>query len=193
MAQGLNDILNELAEQSESDKELSVQNVLDTFEGRTFGPLVLALGIIAITPIGAIPFVPSTIALLLLAVVGQALAGRPHPWLPKRFRERAIAEDKIKAGIKKSRPWAKRIDRIIRPRLTVLTRGPMRYVLATLALPLALTMPPLELVPFAVFIPGVGVVMLGLAQTAKDGLLAIIAVIFSLATTGFTVWWFFLK
>ena len=105
----------------------------------------------------------------------------------------SATEDKIKAGIKKARPWAKRIDKIIKPRLSVLTEGPMRYVLACFALPLALTMPPLELVPFAVFIPGVGIVMLGLAQTAKDGALAIVATVFAIATTGFTLWWFFLK
>jgi len=193
MAEGLNDILDTLEEQSESNDELSVGGILDAFDGRTFGPLVLAIGLIAITPIGAIPFVPTTLAVLLLGVVGQTLAGLRHPWVPKQMRERSVGEDKIKAGIKKARPWAKRVDRVIKPRLTVLTEGPMRYVLAGLSLPLALTMPPLELVPFAVFIPGVGVVLLGLSQAAKDGALAIVAVLFSLGATGFTIWWFFLK
>lgn len=193
MPQGLNSILDQLESQSESGQQLSVEGILDAFEGRTFGPLVLALGLIAITPLGAIPTVPTLTAVLLLGVVGQALAGLRHPWVPRQLRERALSEEKVKRGIRKARPWARRIDKLIKPRLAVLTDGPMRYVLGILSLPLALTMPPLELVPFAVFIPATGVVMLGLAQTAKDGLLAILAVLFSLAATGFTVWWFFFK
>jgi len=193
MAQGLNSILDQLESQSESGQQLSVEGILDAFEGRTFGPLVLALGLIAITPLGAIPTVPTLTAVLLLGVVGQALAGLRHPWVPRHLRERALSEERVKRGIRRARPWARRIDKLIKPRLAVLTDGPMRYVLGVLSLPLALTMPPLELVPFAVFIPATGVVMLGLAQTAKDGLLAILAVLFSLAATGFTVWWFFFK
>ena len=191
MAKGIADILDELAE--ESEEELSVEDILDRFEGRTFGPLVLALGLIAVTPIGLIPLVPTVIGVLLLAVIGQALAGKKHPWLPGTLRERAITQEKIEDGVDRAKPWAKRIDRVIKPRLSVLTEGPMRYVLAALAMPLALTMPPLELVPFAVFIPAVGIVMLGLSQVAKDGALAILAILFSLGSSGLTIWWFFIK
>lgn len=193
MPQGLSDILNELQDRSKSDDELSVQDVLDAFEDRTFGPFILSLGLIAITPIGMIPLVPTTIALLLLGVVGQALLGRRHPWIPRRIRKQAISQQKLAKGIKKARPWARRIDKIIKPRLTFLTEGPLRYFLAVLALPLALTMPPLELVPFAVFIPATGIVLLGLSVTAKDGVLALAAALFALAAPGFTVWWFFFK
>ncbi|MEM9882893.1 MAG: exopolysaccharide biosynthesis protein [Planctomycetota bacterium] len=191
--QTLADVVREVGEAARSDNELSVEDLLDKFDGRTFGPLLLVPGLLAASPLGAIPGVPTVMGLLLLLVAGQALLGRRHPWVPKPLRERAVSQEKTERAIEKLRPWAERVDRWVKPRLSFLVTGPARYVSGSLAVLLAVMMPPLELVPFAVFVPAIGVVLLGLAVTTKDGVLGVVSWLFTGGTVGLVVWWFFLK
>jgi len=190
VAQNLTDIMDRLEAETQDASEVAIRDVLAGFRDRTFGPLILAVGLLAITPLGAIPLVPTFLALLLVLVVGQKLIGFEHPWVPRELRERSVDRAAMCRAFARARPWARRIDKVLKPRLTVLVEGPMTYVTAGLALLLALTMPPLELVPFAVFVPGLGVVLLGLAASAKDGALAVVAIAFAGGAVWLVVWWF---
>ena len=85
-------------------------------------------------------------------------------------------------GAKSLRPVARAIDRAIRPRLTFLTQRPTSYVIAVVCVMIALTVPPLELVPFVDIPLWAALVAFSLALVAHDGLLAIAA--FVLTITG---------
>ena len=103
-------------------------------------------------------------------------------WLPKFIRERSIPKDKWDSAQEKLKPWAKRIDTVIRPRLEWIVQGAMDRVIAAASIVLALSMIPLGLIPFAVMVPGAALLAMGLALTARDGVLAIVGFGFTAGT-----------
>lgn len=165
----LTDLIDQLEEKASEDGDLTVQEALDQFAGRIFGPLLVMPAMVVVTPLGAVPTIPTTMAVFIVLIAAQALFGKKHPWLPGFITKQSVKESKLDSAMKKFRPWAKWIDAILKPRLKWLVEGPMKYVIALVCLLMAVAIPPLELAPFACFIPGSAVLLLGLAVMAKDG------------------------
>ncbi len=170
---------------SEAEGEtVTVAELLEIFQDRGFGPILIALGLLASSPLGAIPTVPSMLALVVILVSGQLVLGRTHPWLPRRLRSRSFSVRKIEMAGEKGRSWLRRADWLVRTRLTWVTNAVARRIAALLCVGLAGLMIPLELVPFAVLLPSVTILVFGMALTARDGLFMILA----LAMTAVTAW-----
>jgi hypothetical protein len=110
------------------------------------------------------------VMLFLIAI--QRLLGRDRPWIPRQLRERSVDRGKLDRTLERAGPWGRRVDRVIKPQLTFLFGTLMSYTLAAIAVVLALPMPSLEVVPFAVAIPGTATLLFGLALTTRDGVLA---------------------
>ena len=72
-------------------------------------------------------------------------------------------------------PYARFVDRFLRPRFDLLTRGAFLRVIAALVLIVALVTPVIEIVPLAGIVPNAAIVAFGLALTAHDGIWALIA------------------
>ena len=81
-------------------------------------------------------------------------------------------------------PTACFTDRFIRPRLTLLVRGPAQYPIALTCLAIAAAMPVMELIPFSSSAAGIVLLAFGLALVAYDGMLALLAYL----VTGVTLW-----
>lgn len=184
----LTDVVDQLEDKASEDGDLSAQDALDEFAGRLFGPLLVIPGLVTVTPVGAIPLVPTVMGVWTLLVAGQALLGRTHPWLPGMIANRSVNEEKFRDSIDQFRPWIKYFDRIAKPRLTYMVRGPMKYVIAAICIVLACTFPPLELVPFGCAMPGIALLLLGLAVTSRDGLMAIAGLVAAVVAVG-VLWW----
>ncbi len=176
----LADVVDDLKEKSEDDGQMSAQDALDEFAGRLFGPLLVVPGLVTLSPLGVIPLVPTTMGVWVVLVAGQKLAGRKHPWLPGIIADRSVDAEKFRDSMEKFRPWAEWIDKFTKPRYKWLVQGAGKYVLAALCILLALTLPPLEFLPWACMAPGGAILLIGLAITAHDGLLALIGVGLSL-------------
>ena len=175
-ALGLTDILVKLADEPDGS-ELSLVSVVETMQGRGFGPLLLAPTLMVLLPTGAIPGVPTLSALLIMLVAGQLVFGKRTPWVPGRLRRMSFERAKFRAAGGKARPGTERIDRLLKPRLRALTVWPFNRLGAALCLVLAAAMVPLELVPFAAAVPALSIALYALALAAHDGALAL----FSLA------------
>jgi hypothetical protein len=79
---------------------------------------------------------------------------------------------------------ARFVDRITRPRLTVMVRGPSIYVIAMICLSIACLLPLMELILFSSSVAGAVLVVFGIALVSRDGLLALLGYV----TTTVTVW-----
>jgi hypothetical protein len=158
---------------------VSVKDVMETIGNRSFGPLLLVPGLIGLSPIGAIPGLPGIMAVIVIFVAVQILLGRDHAWLPDALALRAMKADRVKRAIVVIRPYARFVDRLIMPRMTLLTRGAFFYVLAAACLLVAIVQPVIELVPLAGIVPNAAIVAFALAITAHDGLWALIALSFT--------------
>ena len=180
-ADNLETLLDEITEAAEaSEGRLTVGELLDRIGHRSFGPLLLLPALIAFTPLGAIPTLPSVMAMMVVIIAVQLLIGLDHFWLPRVLLRRSIAPQRLEKSVKWLRPTAHFIDRLIRPRLTWLTHEPFVHVAAFLCILVALTVPPLEIVPFAGTFSWAAIGIFGLALIAHDGVLALLAFGFSI-------------
>ncbi|TGN38967.1 exopolysaccharide biosynthesis protein [Marinobacter confluentis] len=154
---------------------VSIGEMLDSVGRRSFGPMVLLVGIILVTPFSGLPGVPTIMGMLTLLTLGQILLGRQHLWLPGWIVKREMSRQKLMKGLHWLRPFARKIDRLIRQRLTLLVDGPGLYLMALGCMVIAIVMPATEVVPFSASLAGLALVAFGLAMVARDGLVAVFA------------------
>jgi|TARA_Y100001947_G_scaffold114525_1_gene98712 hypothetical protein len=163
-------------------------DVLDLFGDRSFGPIIVLLGLLVVVPpIGAVPGLPMIVGLVIILFTIQIIFGADRIWVPGFIEKRSISKEKLKAADKKAKPWLKRIDGLISQRITMLTGPWSVYASAVIVIFLALLMIPLELVPFAVAAPGAAITLYGLAIMARDGVLMLIGYVLAAITTAVTI------
>lgn len=188
--EGLAEVVDQFEDKAQDEDEtVTVREALDAFEGRSFGPLLILPALVALAPpLGMIPGVPTTMGLIVILIAGQYLMGRTHPWVPDFIGERSVKRDKVLQAADKSRPWAKWVDGFLGKRLQALVEGPMEHVVAGLCVLLALTMPPAELLPGLAAVPAAAILFLGLAITARDGLLGLLGIAISAGGIGYLLY-----
>jgi hypothetical protein len=165
--------------------KVSIQQILDVVGKRAYGPILLIIGIMSVSPLGLIPGSTWTFAVLTLLVSAQMALNLPHPWLPAAALRASFSEAKIQAALCKVRPVTRVIDQIIRPRLQFLADQPWLMIVALLAIAAALITFPLSFIPLAPFLPGATIILIGLGITARDGL----ALGAAIAITGAAAFW----
>lgn len=178
-------------ERAGGDGAVSVNEMLGKFEDRSTVVVVAGLGLIALLPvIGAIPGVSIGVATLVLLSLAQSLRGRRGALrLPGRLGRREIGRERYRRGLERGRRWAGRVDRLLKERLTGLTRGrPQRAAILLAAALLAVTMYPLAFAPWGVTAPALGLVAFGLALIARDGLMALFGYMLCGATVATFYW-----
>lgn len=183
----LTDLIDDIDDQVDGERDLSVEDVMDAFGSRSFGPLIAIPGLMMVTPIGGVPGMPAIVASFVVLLAGQQLAGRDKPWLPRKLRERSVSKNKWDSTSEKIRPWAKRVDKLLRPRLGVLTNHAMERAISMIVIVLALTMFPLGFIPFTTAAPGTAILFFGLAFSARDGVAVILGLV-ATAASGYFVY-----
>ncbi len=173
------DILDQLEEIAQNEGGVSLGAAVEALGGRGHGPFLLIPALIDISPVGGIPGLPTLLGAIIILVAAQVLFGRKHLWLPRFLGRRSMSAEKTCKATAKLRPVARFIDRWFHGRLPKLTQGPGVLVAAALCIFLALTVPPLELVPFATTAPMAAIAAFGLAIFVRDGALMIVATILS--------------
>ncbi|MEQ9314577.1 MAG: exopolysaccharide biosynthesis protein [Henriciella sp.] len=183
----LENVLERAINEVDGDK-VSFGALLDLFGHRSFGPIVAFLGLLTvIPPLGGIPGLPAVVGLVIVLFSIQIIFGADHIWVPGFIEDRSISKDKLKAADEKAGKWLKRIDKLISERLDFLTGRWATYVAAIVVTLLGLLMIPLELVPFAVALPGSAIVIFGLAFVARDGVLMLIGFLLAALALGVTI------
>lgn len=162
--------------------KVSVGDVVRMLGPRSFAPFILAIGLIALTPIDSIPTLPTTFGVIIFLTAGQMLIGRTALWLPAFLSKRAVKADRLKRALDWLGPRLRWIDRWVGVRLTGLTRGPFLTAIAICCAALALTMPLLELVPLVSTIPSAAFTAFGLALLIRDGVAAIVGFVLTAGT-----------
>lgn len=174
----LETLLERMALRARGQQHVSVGMMLEAAGRRSFGALLLVLGIIPASPLSGVPGLPSVIAVLVSLVAVQLLVGRDSFWLPGWLLDRHVSCSKFERALGFLQPIARTIDRFIQPRLTMFTHNAAMYLIAALSVAVAVTMPLLEIVPFANTTNGIALSAFGLALIAHDGVLALVALAF---------------
>ena len=171
----LMDLINSIEEMEQDASRVSVNDVVYAVGRRSFGPLLLVAGLITLAPIiGDIPGMPTLMAVLVLLVSGQLLAGREAFWLPNWLLKRSLSREKFDKAIKWMKKPARWIDGLLRVRLPWLTGYIGIRVTAVVCLLIALAMPPMEFIPFSANGAGLALTLLGLGLVARDGVVLLL-------------------
>ena len=179
----LEQLLDRISKAAREKGPVSVNDILNVLGRRSFGPVLLAAGLVTLAPlIGDIPGVPTIIGAVVFLMAIQLLLGRKHFWLPYWLLRRSVERDKLCKGLEWMRSSARFIDRFLRPRLTVFADDAAVYAIAVICLVIAATMPVMELVPFSANAAGIVLTIFGLSLIARDGLLALIAFVMTAVT-----------
>lgn len=165
-----------------TSNDVSLSDVLKAFDDRSFGPFFIIFGIAAVVPpLSGIPGFPSVVGIVISLFSIQMLVGRSHIWLPHVLLKRSVKRRKIKTVQDKSADTLQTVDKVVTKRFEWAVSGKARYLAALLVTLLALLMIPLELVPFAVAIPGSAIALIGVALVSRDGAIMLLAYVFTIA------------
>ena len=163
---------------SEAEGERTTIGALaDAFGRRGHGALLILLGLPNLLPL-PVPALSLLTGLPLLVLTGQIALGRPVPWFPVRLRERSLPTADLRRISGAVAVQIARLDRIVRPRWTVLTEGPARRVVGAFALVLAVAL--FLPLPFGNALPGLALALIGLALLERDGAALLAAVVVGL-------------
>ena len=163
-----------------TETSVTLDWVLGQLHERAFGLFLLILALPC-----CIPFlygIPQVVALPLMFVSVQILAGRGAPWLPARLGARTVSSASLVSLEARAGPWLRRIEAISRPRLRALTRAPAdRVVGLALVIFSASILVPL---PGTNTVPGFAVVVVAMGLLQRDGVLVILGSIIGTAWIG---------
>jgi hypothetical protein len=166
----LDDVQAQVGDGRTAPVDMSMGELLGAAGRQSYGPLLLIIGLFAISPATIVPGMTWFAAGLTLLVAGQMALGLKHMWLPRWVLDARAPRALVRMGVREARDWSGRIDGLLRPRLQFLARPPFVNIVALLCIAAALITFPLGLIPLAPLAPGLAVVFFGLGMTARDGL-----------------------
>ncbi|KFC67614.1 Exopolysaccharide synthesis, ExoD [Bosea sp. LC85] len=151
-------------------ERIPVGTIVAALKDRTYALLVVLLGLPNCLPMP--PPIPLVCGLVLAFVAAQMLAGRAMPWLPEGLLGKTIGKPELAKAVSRALPPLVRLERISRPRLTMLGGTVAIPILGLLILILALGL--VVSAPFIGQIPlGLAVCLVGLGLVERDGLFII--------------------
>jgi hypothetical protein len=173
---------------SEGEDAVTLRDILSRIGTRSFAASLLVLGLLMVSPLSAIPFLPSLVAVVILLIAGQAVIGRHHLWLPDVIMRRSISASKLVRALDSLKKPAAWIDAHRSGRWTALTQQPISLLAYLVIIAVALTWPPLSLVPFSTTLSAVGLSLLAAGQTLRDGIFVMLGYTYlGLLVTGVSV------
>ena len=158
-----------------SGEKVTLGQLMHIMERRSFGAVILLLGLIAISPLTVVPGATWTVAAVTLLFSIQLLFGMQRPWLPKALLNLKMPRDQLQSFVKAARKMAHTADKLTAPRWRFLTRPPLVIGVAVLCIAAALITFPLGLIPLAPVLPGVAIVLMGIGLTARDGVFLVLS------------------
>jgi hypothetical protein len=165
------------------DEHVSVVWLVHRLHERSFGMIMLLLGLLAV-----VPGISIFSALLLLVIGFQMMMAQEAPILPRIISDRTFPVQRISRLVDRAIPVIRTLERIIRPRWHtpfVVTKRIVGVIVLMLAATLFLP------VPFSNIIPGILTMLIAISYLEEDGVLLSIAlctVVPSLAITWVEGW-----
>lgn len=168
-------LIDRIAERCDNGEGISVGTIQEVAGKRFAGPLLFFPAMIVVSPLSLVPTLPTMVAITVVLIAVQLLAGRRTIWLPRKFREAKLSAERVQKVISFMRPGVRWVDKVIKPRLAWLVDSVGVRLASMVCILVAVTMPPLEFFPGASTMAGVIMATLGLAITVRDGALLVAA------------------
>jgi hypothetical protein len=173
--------LSEILKDLEGNPSVTVGELAKLMGERAFGALMFIFAV----P-NAIPVPPGTSAVLglpLLVLTYQLMVGRTSLWLPQRIASKPLSGDLISAFMRRALPWLVKIEKVLKPRWSILVRNEAaeRFLgLVCFVLAIILFLP----IPFGNMLPALAISILALALAERDGIAAVAGYAAAIASGG---------
>jgi len=156
---------------SHEGPRISLGALRDALGDRCFGVLLFIFALPNLVPVN-IPLLSAVLGLPLVLLAAQLSYGRHKPWFPDWLEAQSFPRLGLAAVVGKALPYLERVERLLRPRLTVLLSwtGERLIGIAILVLAVVLTLP----IPFANALPACAIAIFALAILEKDGLAVLV-------------------
>ena len=158
-----------------SGETVTLGQLMLIMERRSFGAVILLLGLIAISPLTIVPGATWAVASVTLLFSAQLLFAMRHPYLPDQLLKLKLQRNQLQSFVIASRKLAHTADRLTAPRLRFLTRSPFVIGVAIVCTVSALVTFPLGLIPLGPVLPGIAILLMGIGLTARDGVFLILS------------------
>ncbi len=155
-------------------RDVTVRDIIAAVGSRSYGALLLLLGVVSISPLTVLPGANWFVAAITLLVALQMTFSARHLWLPSALLDVHIHRASVEDSVARLRPAAHTLDALLKPRLTVLVEKPSMNLAGLLCAVAALATFPLGLVPLGPVVPGLAVSTIGLGLFFKDGLIVLV-------------------
>jgi len=164
-------LLDDLVEAFPQEKT-SVGALLDQLDSRAYGVLLLVLALPMCIP--NVPGISTVFGVLMMLPAVQMVMGSRRLWVPQRVRRWEIESAQLRRTLRAAIPTLRRVEYLIKPRWSRLTRFPLTILvgLQTLLMAFILILP----IPFANWPPGMTVAMTALALLQRDGVLMLLTI-----------------
>lgn len=167
--ESLGDLLDAMCP-DEGQERVSVENVLSKVGARSFPTVILVPCVVLVSPLSGIPLMPTLGGLIVLLITLQALIGRKHLWLPGFLSRRSVPSSRMSKAVSWLRKPAAFMDKHSHNRLRFLTSGPARLLAYLTTTLIAISWPPLELLPFVTSFSAGAVAMIMYGLMVRDGI-----------------------
>jgi hypothetical protein len=175
----LSDVLTDIANDP-SRTMINVADLRDAMGDRAFGALLLVFAAPNAVPVSA-PGVSTVLGTPLLFLALQMILGFDAPWIPRFLARRSMPRQSFARAATAVVPWVRRAERLLRPRLGIMARGPVERVIGVVCAVLALVL--MLPIPFGNMPPAVAICILALAMLEEDG----VATLLGLAAAGVAI------
>lgn len=167
----LSSLLLDTANQFKTER-IKVRDITESLGHRSFGLILLVFAIPNSLPIVGIPGVSAVTGLPMLMVAMQMMLNHKRVYLPKWVADSSVDTNNFRRVMEKVAPWLKRFEKLLRPRIDILTRGHAdRWLGAVCALLAFFLILP---IPFGNLLPGLGVLFIALGLIERDGICVLI-------------------
>lgn len=148
---------------------ITIRTILTRIGTRSFAPAVLIPALILVSPLSAIPGMPTMGALLILTIAVQALMARNHLWLPDFLMRRSLSSKRMLQAIGFLERPAHWVDQHSKRRLRLLTAVPLSAIAWLAVVVLVVPMPFLEILPMATSVGATFVALIAIGLMTRDG------------------------
>lgn len=172
----LSALLDKLLEACGDKDTVSLKDMVAVFGVRAYGPLLFMFAL----P-NALPSIPGLMAILGLPLVFlsvQMMMGSV-PWLPEFIARQSLKKSSVEAVRNKAYPWLLKADKVVRPRMLVMTRPRVERILGAIVLILSLSV--FTPIPFTNMLPAIAICLIAIGVLERDGLWIIIGILLGVA------------
>lgn len=166
------ELLSRVVDEHPADR-IGFADLIAVIGDRSLGALLLLFALPNMLPL--LPGMSLVTAIPLILIAAQMTAGKHQPWLPKWIMRQSIATAKVRKGLPRLLMLLRPVERLVKPRLEIVTGHGGTQLIGIMALLLSLIawLPVVGLH----YIPAFVIAAFGIALINRDGVLALLAAV----------------